>query len=187
MQPPQLARAKRRNRFARGYVPKPVAETLPCFNICELVHIIPHKYGITRTQSSNSPSHPPIIGLRLTCEIIEVIHKGGNTQKFKLKWIRTNFGRPRPAIHCDKCQCPVLKLYNRYDDLACRVCRGTVYLSQKVAPSARPTLKAHRLEQFLALKSNINQRTRERLIKRFGEKALRPQSNYSTRGSRHWT
>jgi hypothetical protein len=186
MMPPQLARALQRCKPRRKGSTKPVVETLPCFNVNELLDAIPRKYGIIRTQSFTSSSHPPIIGLRLACDAIEVTHKNGNIQNFTLKWIRTYFGRPRPAIRCDKCQRAFIKLYNLHGDLACKHCRGAIYLSQKITPTARPTLRAHRLARFLELKTNINKRTQERLLRKYGEKAMRPQSNYQTSTPRHW-
>lgn len=184
--PPQLKAGLLRRRQYPRREPKPIAETLPTLDVNELLRAIPHKHGITRTQSFNSPSHPQPISLRLTCEAIEVTHPTGHVQTFRLKWIRTNFGHPRPAIHCDRCQRPVLKLYNRYNDLCCRRCRGAIRLSQKLDKHTRPVLKAHRLDVFLGLKSNVRQATRERLIKRFGEKAMMPTSNYGSYGPRHW-
>lgn len=166
---------------------RPVFETLPCFDVNEIINAIPRQYGIIRTQQFHSPSHPPLIGLRLTNEAIEVVHRGGNTQQFRLKWIRTYFGRPRPSLHCDKCQRPAIRLYNLHNDLACKCCRGAIYLAQKLGKDARPILKAHRIEQFIILKTNADKRTRERLLRQFGEKALRPRSNYQTRSPRHWT
>lgn len=123
----------------------------------------------------------------MTCEEIQVTHgRHKNVQTFKLKWIRTGFGGLRPEILCDKCQQPRKKLYNHHDDLACKRCRGAIYLSQKLDQNTRPTLRAYRLAGFLELKQNINKRTAERLIKRYGQKALMPQSNYNTQGPRGW-
>jgi len=182
--PPQLARWQC-TKPRKYKSTKLIAEALPCFNVNELTRAIPHRHGTVRTQHFTSSSHPPILRLRLTCEDIQVTHENGNTQKFRLKWIKTGFGH-RPTILCDKCQQPRQKLYNHYDDLACRRCRGAIYLSQKVTPKARPVLKAHRLEKYMLLKSNIQQRTRDRLLKRFGEKAMMPQGNYNTGTPRLW-
>jgi hypothetical protein len=184
--PPQLERALRVTKPKAKGSTKPIVETLPCFNINELLSAIPRRHDIIRRQSFSSPSHPPTIGLRLTCETIEVAHRNGSIQTFRLKWIRTYFGRHRPAIHCDKCQRPVIKLYNLHNDLACKFCRGAIYLSQKISPDNRSILKAHRLEQFMLLKTNAQQRSRERLLKRYGEEAMRPRSNYQLKSPRHW-
>jgi hypothetical protein len=103
--------------------------------------------------------------------------------------VRTGFGghvRPRPTFVCDKCQRPATKLRNRHNSLACRHCHHAIPLSQKLDKVRRPILKAHRLEQFLALKTNAQKHTRDRLIKRYGEKAMMPVSNYKTRGAMHW-
>src|SRR5262249_40670191 len=173
--PWQLRKTPRRNPRARGYAPKPINDALPCFDINELLHAIPRDYGVS-----------------LTYETIEVIHpslhrgQNGNVQTLRLKWIRTGFGRPRPAIHCDKCNRPFIKLYNRNNDLSCRHCHGAIYLSQSLNQHQRPILKAHRLEQFLLLKTNAQQRTRDRLLKRFGERAMMPKTNYRTNTPRHW-
>ena len=191
-QPWQLRKTPRRNPHARGYARKPVTDTLPCFDVNELLHVIPRNHGITRTQQFTSTSHPQAIRLRLTCETIEVTHRPlrrgqtPNVQTLRLKWIRTFFGRPRPAIQCDKCSRPFIKLYNRNNDLSCRHCHGSIYLSQSLNQHQRPILKAHRLEQFLLLKTNAQQRTRDKLLKRFGARAMMPQTNYNTHTPRHW-
>lgn len=185
--PGQLPWQLRVTKPKRKGQPKPIFDTLPCFDVNEILNAIPRSYGIIRKQQFHSPSHAPIIGLRLTNEAIEVIHGNGNIQSFKLKWIRTYFGRPRPAIHCDKCQRPSTKLYNLHNDLACKSCRGAIYLTQKLGKNTRPILRAHRLEQFMLLKTNAQQRSRERLVRQFGEKAMRPRSNYQLRSPRHWT
>src|SRR5262249_19935809 len=117
-QPWQLRKTPRRNPHARGYARKPVTDTLPCFDVNALLHATPRENGIIRTQQVTNTSHPKTIGLRLTCETIEVkyrpLHRGQtpNVQALKLKWICTHFGRTRPAIHCDKCNRPFIKLYN---------------------------------------------------------------------------
>ena len=183
--PPQLARWQK-TKPRKYKSTKLIAETLPCFDINELVHAIPRNYGIVRTQDFSSSSHVPLLRLRLTCEEIQVIHgRHKNVQTFKLKWAKTGFGY-RPLLQCDKCQRGARKLYNHLHDLACKHCRGAIYLSQRLDQHTRPTLRAYRLAGFLELKQNINKRTAERLIRQYGQKAMMPTSNYRTQGIRGW-
>jgi hypothetical protein len=134
--------------------------------------------------------YPYLSGVRLSVHVVEFqhpsLHRGhtGPIQTFKLKHIRVGFGIRHASI-CD-CQRPVIKLYYLHRKLACKKCHNVVQLSQKLDKHTRPILKAYRLARFLELKANINQRTQERLLRRFGEKAMRPQSNYRTRGPMHW-
>ena len=201
--PRQLQMGLLRRRQYPRREPRPIAETLPALDVNELLHAIPHKHGTVRTQSFTSPSHPPIIGLRLTCQDIEVAHSAGHIQTFRLKWIRTGFGHPRPAVLCDKCQRPVLKLYNRYNSLACRHCCNAVHASQVCHSRARPALQLKRLRTFLQLKSYMRRTNRHRLearcrsleanaqlrykvSNRLNDKALRPSGNYGMRGAMPW-
>jgi hypothetical protein len=97
--------------------------------------------------------------LTVTLNHIETTLRNGYTQNIPLRWIRTGFGRPRPVFVCPRCSRPVVKVYDHTGGLACKWCHNAIQLSQKLDKRTRPILKAHRLERFLALKSNINQRT----------------------------
>jgi hypothetical protein len=180
MMPWQLKYAKRPKRAE----PRPIAECLPSININDLSEQIPRNYA-TITLPNAALKYPQVASMRLSYHSVEVTHGTGRKQHFRLKPIKTGFGKPRYAFVCS-CGRPVIKMYFRLGNLACKRCHDAVHLSQKLDKHRRPILKAHRLETFIALKTNIQQRTRTRLIKRYGEKAAMPQSNYRTRTPALW-
>jgi len=79
-----------------------------------------------------------------------------------------------------------VNVYFRHGNLACKRCHKAIPLSQKLGKRTRPILKAHRLERFILLKTNSQQRTRDRLLKRYGEEAMMPVSSYRVRSPPHW-
>jgi hypothetical protein len=180
--PWQLQRGLMERRRSRRTASRPIAENLSSINVNDLK--IPRNYA-TLTLPNIGLRYPQLASMRLTYHSVEVTHGTGRIQHFKLKPIKTGFGRPRYAFVCN-CGRPIIKLYFRYGNLACKHCHDAVNLSQKLDKHRRPILKAHRLETFIALKTNMQQRTRARLIKRYGEKAMRPQSNYRTRSPMLW-
>jgi hypothetical protein len=180
--PWQLRRGLMERRKSRRREPRPIAESMPSISINDLK--IPRDYA-TITLPNAGLKYPQLASMKLTYHSVEVTHTTGRKQHFKLKPIKTHFGRPRYAFICN-CGRPVIKMYFRYGNLACKRCHNAVMLSQKLDKHRRPILKAHRLETFLALKTNIQQRTRARLIKRYGEKAAMPLSNYRTRTPALW-
>src|SRR5262249_46157012 len=124
--PPQLARAKRRNPKARGYVPRPLVELLPAINVNDLQ--IPKVLNKTVTMPWVSLRYPDICAAKLSAHVVEFMHKGG-LQSFRLKWIKTNYGPPRFAFIC-RCGRPVISLYFHRAKLACRRCAEAIYASQ---------------------------------------------------------
>ena len=169
-------------RRSRRTASRPIAENLLSINVNDLK--IPRNYAIV-TLPNVGFRYPQLASMRLTYHSVEVTHSTGRTQHFKLKPIKTGFGRPCYAFVCS-CGRPVIQLYFRYASLACRRRSNAVHASQTLNKQTRPILKAHRLEAFLALKTNMLSRTRQRLRARLGEKALMPQSNYGTGTARHW-
>ena len=169
-------------RRSRRTASRPIAENLLSINVNDLK--IPRNYAIV-TLPNVGFRYPQLASMRLTYHSVEVTHSTGRTQHFKLKPIKTGFGWPRYAFVCN-CGRPVITLYSRYASLACRRCCNAVHASQTLNKQTRPILKAHRLEAFLALKTNMLSRTRQRLRARLGEKALMPQGNHNTGTARHW-
>jgi hypothetical protein len=155
MMPAQLARAQRPKRST----PRPLVEYLPAINVNDLN--IPKDHKIV-TAPWISFQYPCVSNARLSAYMVEFVHNG-RIQKFKLKWIRTNFGLPRFAFICNQCGRPVIKLYFRSGNLACRRCSNAIYASQACDQYKRPTLQAHRIAQFLKLKPCLWHRTRNRL------------------------
>ena len=182
-------------RKSRHREPRPIAETLPHINVNDLS--IPRDYK-TYIAPYISLRYPEISGIRLAFHCVE-FHHSGRVQTFRFKWIKTGFGYRRPAFICE-CGRPVIKLYFRHLNLACRRCTNALYASQTCDKHTRPILQALRLETFLKLKSYMGQRNRRRLkaripkthSKRLNSKRLShhmiqlPHSNYSTRGAMHW-
>jgi hypothetical protein len=193
MMPRQLARGLWAKRQSRRREQRPLAECLPHINVNDLP--IPREYQIY-VAPNISLRYPYIVGMRIAYDGVEFTHTG-RTQIFDFKWIKTGFGYPRPAFICD-CGRPVIKLYFRYLNLACRRCCNAIYGSQACDKNTRPILQALRLQTFLRLKTYMRQRNRRRLqaripkaqnkplnSKRLSHHML-PHSNYGTRGAMHW-
>src|SRR5262249_13956229 len=113
--PIQLAKGLRARRQSSRHEQRPLAECLPHINVNDLP--IPRDYK-TYTAPNISFRYPQISNIRLTYHRIEFAHSG-RVQAFRLKWIKTGFGYARAAFICS-CGCPVIKLYFRYANLACR-------------------------------------------------------------------
>jgi hypothetical protein len=180
--PPQLQRGLLARRYSHCRDPRPIAEELSQIDVNDL-----HIPRDQRTYSAPNISlrYPYLSGIRLTCNAVEFTHTG-RTQTFALKPIKTGFGYFRFAFIC-QCQRPVIKLYFRHANLACHACHKAIRASQTLGKRTRPLLKALRLQTFLDLKtSTMRKQTRQRLLKRLGEKSLMPQSNYGTQGTKHW-
>jgi hypothetical protein len=192
--PPQLAKGLRVRRQSRRQEQRPLAECLPHINVNDLP--IPRDY-ITYTAPNISFRYPQISNIRFAYHRIEFAHSG-RVQAFRLKWIKTGFGYPRPAFICN-CGRPVIKLYFRHANLACRRCCDTTYASQACSKRLRPILQTQRLQTFLKLKSGMWKNNQKRLkariatapeelkSKRLAHHSIQlPQSNYRTRGAMHW-
>jgi hypothetical protein len=174
---------------------RPIAETLPHINVNDLN--IPRDYK-TYTAPNISFRYPQILNMRIAYHMVEFSHSR-RIQTFRFKWIKTGFGYPRPAFICE-CGRPVIKIYFKHQNLACRRCCNATYASRTLGKRTRPILQALRLETFLELKSYMSKRNRLRLKaripethnKRLDSKRLShhriqlPQSNYRTRGAMHW-
>src|SRR5262249_31898772 len=114
------------------------------------------------------------------------LHRGqrGRSERFKLKPIRTGFGSFRYCFYCNTCATPVERLYYFNHSLLCRFCCNGRYASRAIASKNRPVLAAARLEDFL--NRPIWQRTRERLLKRFGPKLMKAQQAYGIKVRSLW-
>jgi hypothetical protein len=186
--PPQLARARRPKRAT----PRPLAECLPSINVNSLK--IPRDYQ-TYTAPNISFRYPQISGLRLSAYWVE-FHHSSRIQKFRLKWIKTGFGYPRPAFICD-CSRPVISLYLRHTNLACRRCTNAIYASQVCGKHGRKALQSHRIKQYLTFKPSLTLKTKQRLqarctsntelvSKRITDKAKLPPVSYQVQALPLW-
>jgi hypothetical protein len=189
--PIQLARAKRPKRTT----PRPLAECLPRINANDLK--IPRDYQ-TYIAPDISFRYPEISFLRISAYMAE-FHHSSRVQIFRFKWIKTGFGYPRPSFICE-CGRPVISLYLRNTNLACRRCCNATYASRVCDKRTRPILQAKRLQFFLERKPGMGKSNRQRLKARivtaptqdFTSKRLAhhsillPQRNYRTRGAMHW-
>jgi hypothetical protein len=193
--PPQLARGLQAKRQSRRCEQRPLAECLPHINANDLP--IPRDYQI-HVAPNISLRYPHILRMRIAYDGVEFTHSG-REQVFDFKWIKTGFGYPRPAFRCD-CGRPVITLYFRHANLACRRCSNATYASRTLDKRTRPILQAQRLNMFLKLKTGMRKTTRQRLIariapaphqelnsKRLAHHTIQlPQGNYGTRGAMHW-
>src|SRR5262245_15548169 len=190
MMPPQLARAKRPKRSE----PRPLAEYLPQINVNDLDVPRDHKTYIANL----SLRYGFISGMKINWNMVQFFHNN-RAQTFRLKRIATGLGgiyKPRHAFICE-CGRPVIKLYFRHANLACRRCCNATYASRALGKRTRPALQDIRLRRFLEFKTYMSKRNRQRLqahlfnkplelaSKRINNKAKLPQSNYSTRGAMH--
>jgi hypothetical protein len=184
--PIQLARAKRPKRSE----PRPLAECLPRINVNDLQ--IPRD---NRTYSGFDFRYPEIC-LRVSAYWVE-FHHNNRVQTFRLKWIKTGFGYPRAAFICDQCGRPVISIYLRHTNLACRRCTNAIYASQTLNQYQRPALTTHRIKQYLTFRPSLIAKTKQRLLarctststtlpKRLTDKALLPHSNYQVQALPLW-
>jgi len=191
MMPPQLARAKRPKRSE----PRPLVETLPTINVNDLP--IPRDYN-TYVADNISFRYPHINRMKINRFVVSFFHSD-RVQIFRFKWIKTGLGSPRAVFICE-CGRPVISLYFRCTNLACRRCTNAIYASQVCPRDKRPCLQAQRMHMFLKLKTGMWKSTRQRLktritatarqelkSKRLAHHSIQiPSSNYCTRGAMHW-
>jgi hypothetical protein len=140
--PRQLARGLK-TKHRRRKEPPPVIELLPSISINELRRAIPTNYD-TYTQPDVSFKYPRIRQLRLTIDSIEILDHFGRKQVFRIRWVRTYFGRPRPIIECT-CTRRAIKLFSKFGTYACRKCHGAVYTSQRQDSKGRKRFQAAKL------------------------------------------
>jgi hypothetical protein len=197
--PPQLERGLWLKRHYRRREQRPLAENLPSINVNDLR--IPKDLYTVATASWISLRYPFISGVRLNARMVEFAH-GGRIQGFRLKWVKTGFGLPRFAFIC-QCGRPVITLYFRHANLACRRCCNATYASRACSQNQRPALQVKRLQAFLKFKPSIRSKARQRLqtrirllmlkphssaltSKRINDKAQLPQLNYQTQAEPLW-
>ena len=112
--PPQLARAKRRNPKARGYVPRPLVEQLDCISANDLARrkMFPNSWHSKHRFPYATFRFPCLTSLIVSLAGIEATLTNGYTQLVAVRWIRTGFGgnqRQRPLFVC-QCGCAVVKV-----------------------------------------------------------------------------
>jgi hypothetical protein len=198
MMPPQLERGLRLKRQSGRTEQRPLAECLPHINVNDLQIPRDHK---TYTFPNISLRYPHISGMRLNAFMVKFAHSE-RIQTFNFKWIKTGFGYPRPTFICE-CGRPVIKLYFKSTNLACRRCCNATYASRACSKNQRPALQAKRLQSFLTFKPFIRSKARKRLqarirlltlmpqramliTKRINDKAQLPQLNYNTAAEPLW-
>jgi hypothetical protein len=190
--PPQLARGLQAKRQSRRREPRPLAECLPHINVNDLP--IPRDYQI-HVAPNISLRYPHILSMCIAYDGVEFTHSG-REQIFDFKRIKTGFGYPRPAFVCN-CGRPVISLYFRYGNLACRRCTNAIYASQVCGKHSRSALQTQRIKQFLEFKPSLTRKTKERLqarispnahltSKRITDKALLPPVNYQVQALPLW-
>jgi hypothetical protein len=177
MQPPQLARAHKPRRSSR-----PILETLPSVTTTEL-QISSIYYGkkliIKPLKKIPNLESIKVSGTRVEFHF-QPLHRGqrGRSEAARIKATKTGFFL-RPLFLCNSCGRAIKRLYLHNHVFMCRFCCNGRYASRACNQHQRPVLAAARLNDFLATKP-VWQRTRERLLKRFGPKVLQAQSAYST-------
>src|SRR5262249_41223016 len=173
---------------------RPLAELLPHINVSDLQ--IPRDY---QTYIADvSLRYPHISSMKINYSMVQ-FHHSNRVQTFRFKWIKTGLGYPRATFICE-CGRPVIKIYYRHQNLACRRCSNAIHGSQTRNKRGRQILKAVRLRNFLELKSGMSKRDGQRLKARIPSVSTQelkgkrlahhriaiPFSNYGTRGAMHW-
>jgi hypothetical protein len=167
--------------------PRPIAEQLPSINVNDLP--VPRDYK-NYTLPNVSLRYPQLASVRLSFHVVEFqhpsLHRGqaGPIQTFRLKHIKTGFG-VRHASIC-ACQRPVITLYYLHRRLACRRCHDATYASRTCSKRQRAVLQVSRIQSFLDNKLGLYRRTRDRLEKRLGLKAMMAQGSLGTAARGLW-
>jgi len=152
MMPSQLARAKRRH--SRHSEPPPTVEFLPAININDLRHVIPRDYS---TNIYSSPfGYPQVQRFRVSGRGIEIVDHFGRVQTFRIEWIRTGFGAPRPIFVCS-CGYGAIRLFARYGTYACKACHKAVHMCQRQNRRGRKRLRACKLRLRLGGWPDLNE------------------------------
>lgn len=116
----------------RRHSNRPLVERLPHIGIRDIADKIPR----------NNPSavyQLDAFGLRFggarvrVCSYALEITTNGYKQVFKIKWIPTYFGRPRPLLVCNECKGNYQLLYEYYGRWACRHCLKATYVSERIS------------------------------------------------------
>src|SRR5262245_34012785 len=175
--------------------PKPLVENLDAVSVNDLR--IPSLSDPKRYILQNvSFKWPFLAAVKMTRDVIEFhlpsLHRGqlGPSQQFHIKTIRTGIGNQpngtgvRYAFVCD-CGRAVIKLYCLHRRLACRRCQHATYASRTLNKQTRPILQISRIDSFLN-EPKLYHRTRQRLLKRLGEKAIRAQGKLNTDACSLW-
>jgi hypothetical protein len=118
---------------------RPIVERLPYIAIRDLVDKIPR-------DNPNAVYCLDSFGLRyggtkilVSAHAIKVDH-----QQFRIKWIKTYFGGPRPLLVCT-CGRARQLLYEYYGRWACRHCLKATYLSERISHSRQRLWQAARI------------------------------------------
>jgi hypothetical protein len=170
--------------------PRPIAEQLPSISVNDL-HVSSLDTSENYVMPNVSLRYPYLSGVRLSVHAVEFqhpsLHRGhaGPIQTFKLKHIRTGFG-VRHAFICSSCQRPVIKVYYLNRRLACRRCHDATYASRTCSKRQRAVLQVSRIQSFLDNKLGLYRRTRDRLERKLGQKAMMAQGSLGTGARSLW-
>ena len=122
---------------------RPIIERLPYLAIRDIAKLIPRHNPYIQT-------NPDAYGWRypgkvmLSTHSIKISDAAIVPQLFKLKWVRTGFGKPRPLIMC-QCHRNTQILYFHHGRYACRHCHKATYLSERVSHLQAKLWQAARL------------------------------------------
>jgi len=183
-QPWQLAKAFKPRKSSR-----PILEQLPAVSTTELKISSIYKGKPANIKPLKIPNIESVAVSLTAVEFhFRALHRGqrGRSERFTLKPIKTGFGTFRYAFLCNTCATPVVRLYHFNHSLLCRWCCNGRYVSRAINQNQRPTLQRMRVQTFIDNKPKLYQRTRERLLKRFGQKALTPQGRMGTQARPLW-
>jgi hypothetical protein len=173
---------------AKGAPTRPIIEKLDGIAAHELP-ISSISRGKTATLPNISLRHPWLAAVRFAHDAVEFhlpsLHRSttGPVQQFGIKAQKVGFGT-RYFFICD-CGKPVWRLYHLHRRIACRVCHGATYASHNATKKQRVILQLTRIQSFLD-NAKLTKRSRDKLIAKYGHKALMAQCKYGTQAKGPW-
>jgi hypothetical protein len=117
---------------------RPLVERLPHIAIRDLVAVIPRR-------NPHEVYCLDSFGLRYREKVLVSTHaiKVGH-QQFRVRWIKTGFGRHRPLLICT-CGRSTYYLYDWHGQYACKHCHRAHYLCQRISKTRNKLWQAARL------------------------------------------
>jgi hypothetical protein len=123
---------------------RPIIEKLSHIGISDIAKVIPRNPNEIYCLDSFGLRYGGA-KVRVCNYVLEITNTTGYKQVFRIKWIKTYFGRHRPLLVCNDCKRNYQILYEYYGRWACRRCLKATYLSERVSHHQQRRWKAARL------------------------------------------
>jgi hypothetical protein len=123
---------------------RPIIERLPHIAIKDIAKVIPRNNPNAVYCLDNFGLRYGGVKVLVSTHAIRVDH-----QQFRIKWVRTGFGRHRPLLICGDCKRSYQRLYEYHGRYACKHCHKADYLCQRLSKGRQRLWKAARLRTSL--------------------------------------